>query len=42
MAAEATWVLPVLLPKIVEFQGTLADGPPIQLGRPDPYKPPTR
>ena len=39
MASEATWVLPVLFPKIVEFQKTLAEEPPIQLGTPDPYTP---
>ena len=40
LAAEATWVLPVIFKKIVDFQKTLADEPPIQLGTPDPYKPP--
>jgi arylsulfatase len=40
MAAEATWVLPVIFPKIVEFQKTLVEEPPIQLGTPDPYEPP--
>ncbi len=40
MAAEATWVLPVLFEKIVEFQATLEEEPPIQLGTPDPYTPP--
>ena len=40
MAAEATWVLPVMFPKIVEFQKTLAQEPPISLGTPDPYEPP--
>ena len=39
LAAEATWVLPVLFKKIVEFQATLEAEPPIQLGTPDPYKP---
>ena len=39
MAAEATWVLPVMFEKIVEFQKTLVEEPPIQLGTPDPYKP---
>ena len=42
MSAEATWILPVMFKKIVEFQQTLADEPPIQLGTPDPYEPPTR
>jgi hypothetical protein len=26
--------------KIVEFQGTLVEEPPIELGTPDPYTPP--
>lgn len=40
MAAEATWVLPVMFKKIVAFQQTLVEEPPIQLGTPDPYEPP--
>jgi len=40
LAAEATWTLPVIFKKIVEFQKTLVEEPPIQLGTPDPYKPP--
>jgi arylsulfatase len=39
MSAEATWVLPVIFKKIVEFQKTLVEEPPIQLGTPDPYIP---
>ena len=39
MASEATWILPVMFKKIVEFQKTLVEEPPIQLGTPDPYKP---
>jgi arylsulfatase len=39
MASEATWVLPVMFKKIVEFQKTLVEEPPIQLGTPDPYQP---
>ena len=42
MAAEATWVLPVMFKKIVGFQETLVEEPPIQLGTPDPYEPPGR
>ena len=42
LASEATWVLPVLFKKIVEFQKTLVEEPPIQLGTPDPYVPPKR
>ena len=40
MAAEATWVLPVIFKKIVAFQKTLVKEPPIVLGTPDPYHPP--
>ncbi len=39
LAAEATWILPVLFKKIVAFQKTLMQEPPIALGTPDPYKP---
>ena len=39
LASEATWILPVLFKKIVEFQKTLVEEPPIQLGTPDPYEP---
>ena len=40
LASEATWTLPVLFKKIVAFQKTLAEEPPISLGTPDPYLPP--
>jgi len=40
MAEEAAWVLPVMFKKIVEFQKTLIEEPPITLGTPDPYAPP--
>lgn len=33
---DATWVLPVLLKKIVNFKKTFAKEPPIPLGTPDP------
>jgi arylsulfatase len=39
LAAEATWLLPVMFKKIVAFQETLQKEPPIRLGTPDPYKP---
>jgi arylsulfatase len=39
MASEATWVLPVMFEKIVGFQQTLLEEPPIPLGTPDPYSP---
>ena len=42
MASEATWVLPVMFNKIIEFQASLVKEPPIQLGTPDPYVPPNR
>jgi arylsulfatase len=42
MQEEATWVLPVMFKKIVAFQKTLVEEPPIQLGTPDPYEPPGR
>lgn len=40
LSAEATWLLPVMFKKIVEFQKTFVDKPPIKLGTPDPYAPP--
>ena len=40
MASEATWLAPVMFKKIVEFQKTLVQEPPITLGTPDPYEPP--
>ncbi len=36
LAAEATWVLPVLFKKIVAFQQTLVQERPIRLGTRDP------
>ena len=42
MSSEATWVLPVMFKKIVEFQGSLVEEPPIALGTPDPYTPPSK
>ena len=42
MSSEATWLLPVMFEKIVEFQATLEEEPPIALGTPDPYKPKKR
>ena len=40
MADETTWVLPIMFKKIVKFQKTFAQEPPISLGTPDPYEPP--
>jgi arylsulfatase len=42
IGADAAWVMPVVLKKIVGFQKTLAEEPPIPLGTPDPYEPPVR
>ena len=42
MSSEATWVLPVMFKKIIAFQKTLVQEPPIELGTPDPYVPPKR
>ena len=39
MSSEATWVLPVMFKKIIAFQNTLVQEPPIPLGTPDPYTP---
>ncbi len=39
---SASWVFPVILKKVVEFQKTLAVEPPIRLGTPDPYLPPKK
>jgi arylsulfatase len=39
MASEATWVLPVMFKKVIAFQQTLAQEPPIPLGTPDPWMP---
>ncbi|MBV1928309.1 MAG: arylsulfatase [Gammaproteobacteria bacterium] len=36
---SASWVFPVVFKKIIAFQNTLAQEPPIPLGTPDPYKP---
>jgi arylsulfatase len=40
--ASASWVFPVVLKKVLEFQKSLAVEPPIKLGTPDPYVPPER
>jgi arylsulfatase len=36
---ESTWILPVVMSRVVDFQKTLAVEPPIRLGTPDPYVP---
>ncbi|MCA0928835.1 arylsulfatase [Ruegeria profundi] len=37
---ESTWVLPVIFAKIVEFESTLIEEPPVPFGVPEPYEPP--
>ena len=37
---SASWVMPAVFEKIVKFQKTLIQEPPIPLGTPDPYEPP--
>lgn len=39
IVGESTWVLPVVTKKMIEFNRSLADEPPIKLGTPDPYIP---
>jgi hypothetical protein len=36
---SASWVFPVVLKRVLEFQKTLMEEPPIRLGTPDPYVP---
>ncbi len=36
---EATWVLPVIFEKIVEFESTLIEEPPVPFGVLEPYEP---
>lgn len=36
---SAGWVMPAVFQRIIEFQKTLAEEPPIPLGTPDPYRP---
>ena len=37
---EATWILPVIFEKIVEFERTLIEEPPVPFGVLEPYEPP--
>jgi arylsulfatase len=39
VAPESTWILPVVMSRVIEFQKTLVTEPPIPLGTPDPYEP---
>ena len=42
IAPESTWILPVVMSRVMDFQKTLAKEPPIRLGTPDPYVPPKK
>jgi arylsulfatase len=42
IAPDSTWIFPVVMSRVLEFNNTLVDEPPIQLGTPDPYKPPKK
>lgn len=39
---NSTWILPVVMKRVLAFQQTLAAEPPIALGTPDPYEPKAR
>jgi arylsulfatase len=39
IAPESTWILPVVMSRVMGFQKTLVTEPPIRLGTPDPYVP---
>jgi hypothetical protein len=39
IAPEATWILPDVMSRVIDFQKTLVKEPPIGLGIPDPYVP---
>jgi len=39
VAPESTWILPVVMSKIIKFKQTLIAEAPIKLGTPDPYVP---
>ena len=40
IAPDSTWIFPIVMSRVIEFQKSLATEPPIQLGTPDPYQPP--
>ena len=42
IAPDSTWILPVVMSRVVEFQITLKAVPPILFGTPDPYVPPKK
>jgi arylsulfatase len=39
VAPNSTWILPVVMKRVIAFQKTLAAEPPITIGTPDPYQP---
>ena len=39
IAPDSTWIMPVVMPRVIDFQKTLVAEPPILLGTPDPYVP---
>jgi len=39
IAPDSTWIMPVVMPQVIDFQKTLVAEPPILLGTPDPYVP---
>lgn len=39
VAPESTWILPVIMSKVIKFKKTLVEEAPIKLGTPDPYVP---
>ena len=39
VAPESTWILPVVMSRVIDFKKTLVTEKPIKLGTPDPYKP---
>jgi arylsulfatase len=40
IAPDSTWIFPIVMSRVIEFQKSLATEPPIRLGTPDPYVPP--
>jgi len=42
IVSDSTWILPVVMSRVVEFQKTLKAEPPILLGTPEPYIPPKK
>jgi len=42
IAPDSTWILPVVMTRVINFQKTLVVEPPILLGIPEPYLPTKR